>query len=217
MHCLAGAEHLALDASTTRAHVPGILASKTRINSSNIRSYESSRALIGLQSLVKVAAVLKVQPGTLVKGHLADRSRRALLGGVAHVGVELRVRDGAEVDAHDQAISFDSTKASRSAGRAPSRRSWRTWGPCPRSATSSGSSSCPQVDGGVGRNAERSTSGYWVSVVLSKGKLNLRSWLVGDRFRTTNSCGHKATKSAILGDSSLERAGRVAVTSASYW
>jgi transcriptional regulator with XRE-family HTH domain len=44
------------------------LASKTKIDSSNIRSYESGRALIGLQSLVRVAAVLKVQPGTLIKG-----------------------------------------------------------------------------------------------------------------------------------------------------
>lgn len=43
------------------------LASKTKIDSSNIRSYESGRALIGLQSLVKVATVLKVQPGSLLK------------------------------------------------------------------------------------------------------------------------------------------------------
>lgn len=44
------------------------LASKTKIDSSNIPSYESGRALIGLQSLVKVATVLKVQPGSLLKG-----------------------------------------------------------------------------------------------------------------------------------------------------
>ena len=44
------------------------LASKTKIDSSNIRSYESGRALIGLQSLVKIATVLKVQPGSLLKG-----------------------------------------------------------------------------------------------------------------------------------------------------
>lgn len=44
------------------------LASKTGIDSSNIRSYESGRALVGLQSLVKIATVLKVQPGSLLKG-----------------------------------------------------------------------------------------------------------------------------------------------------
>ncbi|MGO2746220.1 helix-turn-helix domain-containing protein [Microbacterium sp.] len=44
------------------------LASKTKIDSANIRSYEAGRALVGLQSLVKIATALKVQPGSLLKG-----------------------------------------------------------------------------------------------------------------------------------------------------
>lgn len=44
------------------------LASKTKIDSSNIRSYESGRALVGLHSQVKTATVLRVQPGSLLKG-----------------------------------------------------------------------------------------------------------------------------------------------------
>lgn len=44
------------------------LASRTKIDSSNIRSYEPGRVLIGLQSLIRVASVLKVQLDTLIKG-----------------------------------------------------------------------------------------------------------------------------------------------------
>ena len=44
------------------------LASKTKIDSSNIRSYESGRALVGLQSLVRIAVALEVEPGELLQG-----------------------------------------------------------------------------------------------------------------------------------------------------
>lgn len=44
------------------------LASKTKIDSSNIRSYESGRALVGLQSLVRIAVALDVEPGELLDG-----------------------------------------------------------------------------------------------------------------------------------------------------
>ncbi|WP_200331198.1 helix-turn-helix domain-containing protein [Leucobacter sp. L43] len=44
------------------------LASKTRIDSANIRSYEAGRALVGLHSLVKIATALDVEPGLLLEG-----------------------------------------------------------------------------------------------------------------------------------------------------
>ena len=44
------------------------LASKTRIDSANIRSYEAGRALVGLQSLVRIAVALDVEPGSLLDG-----------------------------------------------------------------------------------------------------------------------------------------------------
>ena len=44
------------------------LASQTKIDSSNIRSYESGRALVGLQSLVRIAVALDVEPGELLEG-----------------------------------------------------------------------------------------------------------------------------------------------------
>lgn len=44
------------------------LASRTKIDSSNIRSYESGRALVGLQSLVRIAVALDVEPGEFLNG-----------------------------------------------------------------------------------------------------------------------------------------------------
>lgn len=44
------------------------LASKAKIDSSNIRSYEAGRALVGLQSLVRIATELGVEPGSLLEG-----------------------------------------------------------------------------------------------------------------------------------------------------
>jgi len=44
------------------------LASKTKIDSSNIRSYEAGRALVGLHYLVRIADVLGVEPGALLNG-----------------------------------------------------------------------------------------------------------------------------------------------------
>lgn len=44
------------------------LASKTKIDSANIRSYEAGRALIGLHSLIKVATALEVPAGDLIDG-----------------------------------------------------------------------------------------------------------------------------------------------------
>jgi len=44
------------------------LASRTKIDSSNIRSYESGRALVSLYSLVRIATELGVEPGQLLEG-----------------------------------------------------------------------------------------------------------------------------------------------------
>lgn len=44
------------------------LASKTRIDSANIRSDEAGRALVGLHSLVKIATALDVESGLLLEG-----------------------------------------------------------------------------------------------------------------------------------------------------
>lgn len=48
------------------------LAVASRIDSSNIRSYESGRALMSLQSLVRIAEALKADPGELLDGVVSD-------------------------------------------------------------------------------------------------------------------------------------------------
>lgn len=44
------------------------LAVRTDIDSSNIRSYESGRAMPSIQTLVRIAAALDVDPGELLQG-----------------------------------------------------------------------------------------------------------------------------------------------------
>lgn len=44
------------------------LASKTRIDSANIRSYEAGRALVSLHSLVRIATALDAEPASLLEG-----------------------------------------------------------------------------------------------------------------------------------------------------
>lgn len=44
------------------------LASLTRIDSSNIRSYESGRAMLSVQTLVRIAEALKSEPGDFLEG-----------------------------------------------------------------------------------------------------------------------------------------------------
>jgi transcriptional regulator with XRE-family HTH domain len=44
------------------------LASRTKIDSSNVRAYEAGRAIPGLQSLVRIATALRVTPGRLISG-----------------------------------------------------------------------------------------------------------------------------------------------------
>lgn len=48
------------------------LAVASRIDSSNIRSYESGRALMSLQSLVRIAEALTVDAGDLLEGVRSD-------------------------------------------------------------------------------------------------------------------------------------------------
>lgn len=56
------------DARRNRGLSVDDLASRTKIDSSNIRSYESGRALVGLQPLVRIAVALDVEPGELLNG-----------------------------------------------------------------------------------------------------------------------------------------------------
>lgn len=44
------------------------LAVKAGIDSSNIRSYESGRAMMNISSLVRIAEALEVEPGELLEG-----------------------------------------------------------------------------------------------------------------------------------------------------
>ncbi|GAA4775767.1 helix-turn-helix domain-containing protein [Microbacterium gilvum] len=44
------------------------LAVRSDIDSSNIRSYESGRSMMNVQSLVRIATALGVEPGELVDG-----------------------------------------------------------------------------------------------------------------------------------------------------
>ncbi|WEG08616.1 helix-turn-helix transcriptional regulator [Microbacterium horticulturae] len=48
------------------------LAATSRIDSSNIRSYESGRALMSLPSLVRIAEALGVEAGELLDGVSAE-------------------------------------------------------------------------------------------------------------------------------------------------
>lgn len=44
------------------------LAHLTRIDSSNIRSYEKGRAMMGIPTLIRIADALKIEPGQLLHG-----------------------------------------------------------------------------------------------------------------------------------------------------
>lgn len=55
-------------ARTARAMTVDELAVASRIDSSNIRSYESGRALMSVQSLVRIAEALEVDAGELLDG-----------------------------------------------------------------------------------------------------------------------------------------------------
>ncbi len=48
------------------------LAHLTRIDSSNIRSYEKGRALMGIPTLVRIADALRIEPGELLLGVTAE-------------------------------------------------------------------------------------------------------------------------------------------------
>ncbi|MDP3949517.1 helix-turn-helix domain-containing protein [Microbacterium sp.] len=48
------------------------LAVASRIDSSNIRSYENGRALMNVQSLVRIAEALQVDAGELLDGVTSD-------------------------------------------------------------------------------------------------------------------------------------------------
>lgn len=48
------------------------LAVRSSIDSSNIRSYESGRALMNIYSLVRIAEALDVEPGDLLDGVASD-------------------------------------------------------------------------------------------------------------------------------------------------
>jgi transcriptional regulator with XRE-family HTH domain len=48
------------------------LAAATSIDSSNIRAYESGRSMPSIQSLVRIAEALDVEPGELLSGITVD-------------------------------------------------------------------------------------------------------------------------------------------------
>ena len=52
------------------------LAVASRIDSSNIRSYESGRAMMNVHSLVRIAEALQVDPGELLDGATSDMFER---------------------------------------------------------------------------------------------------------------------------------------------
>ncbi|WP_442927999.1 helix-turn-helix domain-containing protein [Microbacterium sp. MMO-10] len=62
------------------------LAVATKIDSSNIRSYESGRAMMNVRSLVRIACALDVDPGTLLK----RLPRRCSTGNPAGLLVQMR-------------------------------------------------------------------------------------------------------------------------------
>lgn len=67
----AAAEHIGAKIVAKRKHfglTQDDLASLTRIDSSNIRSYESGRAMLSVQTLVRIAEALKTEPGELLEG-----------------------------------------------------------------------------------------------------------------------------------------------------
>lgn len=49
------------------------LAARTGIDSSNIRSYESGRAMPSIHSLIRIADALSVEPGRLLEGVTLDQ------------------------------------------------------------------------------------------------------------------------------------------------
>lgn len=55
-------------ARTARSMTVDELAVASRIDSSNIRSYESGRALMNVQSLVRIAEALETDAGDLLDG-----------------------------------------------------------------------------------------------------------------------------------------------------
>lgn len=48
------------------------LAVLSDIDSSNIRSYESGRAMLSVQTLVRIAEALKAEPGEFLEGLTSD-------------------------------------------------------------------------------------------------------------------------------------------------
>jgi len=56
------------DARKHRGITQDELAVLTQIDSSNIRGYEKGRALMGIPTLIRIAAALKVEPGRLLDG-----------------------------------------------------------------------------------------------------------------------------------------------------
>lgn len=56
------------DARRARSMTVDQLAVASRIDSSNVRSYESGRALMSIQSLVRIAEALEVDAGALLEG-----------------------------------------------------------------------------------------------------------------------------------------------------
>lgn len=55
-------------ARTSRSMTVDELAVASRIDSSNIRSYESGRALMSVHSLVRIAEALGIEAGALLEG-----------------------------------------------------------------------------------------------------------------------------------------------------
>lgn len=60
-------EHIAT-ARKERGLTQDDLASLTGIDSSNIRGYESGRAMVSVQTLVRIADALRLEPGALLRG-----------------------------------------------------------------------------------------------------------------------------------------------------
>ncbi|MFB7252544.1 helix-turn-helix domain-containing protein [Microbacterium sp. NPDC056234] len=61
---------------TARSMTVDQLAVASRIDSSNIRSYESGRAMMNVHSLVRIAEALNVDPGELLDGVVSDMFER---------------------------------------------------------------------------------------------------------------------------------------------
>ena len=61
---------------TARSMTVDQLAVASRIDSSNIRSYESGRAMMNVHSLGRIAQALQVGPGELLDGATSDMFER---------------------------------------------------------------------------------------------------------------------------------------------